>query len=440
MGRKNIFVMGLDDFNHQMLSDVSRDEDYEFHALLTMSEIMVGPCFDINHLLSKARKQLNDFKYSIDAIVGYWDFPTVLMMPILRSEFNLSGPSLESVLKCEHKYLSRLEQQKIIPQHIPRFSLLNPADKKALSKLNIPFPLWIKPVKAHSSMFGFQVNTEDDFYTSTKKIAKGIKHFAKPLNEIMTYAHLQEDIPNLQGENCIAESIISSEHQCTLEGYVFVNTIEIYGIIDSIRGQNNSSFESYQYPSQLNETIQSAMKALAHKVIEQIGIQNTPFNIEFFYGPGNDRISLLEINARISKSHSLLFKLVDGLAHDEVMLDVALGKKPSFPYRQGKYRYAAKFMPRLYGEHDDTIISRIPSEQELQAIEQRFPGSKINLNVKQGMRLSELFQQDSYSYQLATIHMGANDHKALSQRYHECLFALDIQGRSLNGTDFKLSA
>lgn len=425
--KKNIFVLGLDDFNLKLMSETSRHDDYHFHSLLNVEEIVTGPDFDIPALLKKARGQLHDFPETIDAIVGYWDFPSVALIPILRKEFGLIGPSLESVLKCEHKYWSRKEQKKVIPAHIPHFILVNPADDQAMLKTDLPFPFWIKPVTAHSSMLGFYVDNQDDYIASMQQIAKGIEQFATPVNEIMSHAVLPADIQHVHGGYCIAEEIISTDMQCTLEGYVFEEKIEVYGVVDSVREEGRSSFARYQYPSQLPEEALQEMKRLAQKIILQTGLQYSPFNIEFFYDSEKKLVTLLEINARISKSHSPLFQKVDGIVHNEVMLDIGLGKRPSFLAKQGRFKHAAKFMPRIYDQSGETVITQAPDDDRIREIEKRFPGTEIELHVKKGMQLSELLYQDSYSYEWATIFMGANDQDALLQKYEACKQALDVK-------------
>jgi len=427
--KKNIFVLGLDDYNLSILNRIKRQDDYEFHGLLDRKEILDGPYFDIEDLLKKARKQLNNFTGSIDAIVGYWDFPAVLLMPILRKEYGLQGPELESVLKCEHKYWSRTEQKKVIPEHIPSFSAVDPNNENEFIESGRSLHCWIKPVKAHSSILGYRINNHDDFKFSIKEIRSEIDQFSTPLNTIMDYAEIPEDIRKIHGGYCIAEDIISSQHQCTLEGYVYDDTIEIYGVVDSIRGPNQISFESYLYPSLLPQDVQEKMKTIAKNIILQIGLNYSPFNIEFFYEPATQRISLLEINARISKSHSPLFHKVDGLPNTEVMIDISLGKKPNVPVKKGQFNFAAKFMPRIYGKYPDAIITKVPDEQTIHQIKEHIPGTEIILNVDEGTRLSQLYQQDSYSYQLATIFMGAKDPESLQKQYKECLDMMDIQWR-----------
>ena len=425
--QKNIFVVGLEPFNLRLLQAVRHADDYRFHGLLDYSEIVAARRFDMEALLEKARATLRAFPAPIDAIVGYWDFPTILMMPILRREFGLRGPTLESVLRCEHKYWSRLEQAKILPQHVPGFALVDPFDQDAADKVELAFPFWIKPIKAHSSLLGYLVRDRAELEHALAETRAGIDRFAEPMNVIMSYADLPPEIAAIDGAKCIAEEVISEGHQCTLEGYAFEGKAEVYGIVDTIRGENGISLERYEYPSSLPDAIKTEMKRLGAEVIEFLGLDDTPFNMEFFYNEETASLSLLEINARISKSHSPLFDKVEGVPHKEVMIDVALGKRPDYPARRGRFRCAAKFMPRLYGDHERKIVSKAPVEPRVQAIEAKYPGSEIQLYVHQGMALRELHHRDAYSYELAAIFLGAGSSAALTQKFDALYRDLDLQ-------------
>ena len=427
MRKKNIFVVGLDAFNLRLLQAVRHAGDYAFFGLLDYGEIVGARRFDMAALLDKARGILRSFPGPIDAIVGYWDFPTILMMPILRQEFGLRGPTLESVLRCEHKYWSRIEQARVVPEHVPRFALVDPFDDRAADQLDLEFPFWIKPVKAHSSMLGYRVGNRRDLDHALAEIRNGIHHFAEPLDVIMSYADLPDEIAKVDGSKCIAEEIISAGRQCTLEGYAFEGDVEVYGIVDSIRGPNRSSLERYEYPSGLPDPVKDRMKALARRVIRFVGLDNSPFNMEFFYEAASDRIPLLEINARISKSHSPLFDKVEGVPHKEVMIDVALGRRPDYPARRGRFPCAAKFMPRLYGDHERAVVIDAPGADELRAIEAQFPGAEIQLHVHKGMRLADLNHRDPYSYELAAIFLGGDSRGGLLRDFEAIFRALNLR-------------
>lgn len=415
--KKNIFVMGLDPFNLRLLKSVRRADRYEFHGLLSYDEVAAARTFDVEMLLDKARSRLRDFGGSVDAIVGYWDFPTILMMPILRREFGLRGPTLESVLRTEHKYWSRLEQKKVVPDEVPAFELVDPFADDAADRIGLDYPFWIKPVKAHSSLLGFRIDDRGDLDHALAEIRAGIHRFADPLDVIMSYADLPEEIRRVGGRHCIAEAIISQGRQCTLEGFSFQGDVRIYGIVDSHRAPNRSSLERYEYPSSLPEPVKARMRESARRVVGHLGLDDTPFNIEFFYDADTDRIWLLEINARISKSHSPLFEKVDGVPHKEVMIDIALGRRPEAPDRQGRFRYAAKYMPRLYGDHDDEVVRNVPDENRLQDLHKAYEGAQIQLHLEEGMRLADIPNRDPYSYELGAIFIGADSREGLQETF-----------------------
>jgi hypothetical protein len=424
---KNIFVVGLDDFNLQRMNKIRHARHYAFHRLLDFDAVARNPECDVDRLLEQAYATLDSFPGSIDAVVGFWDFPTVLMMPIIRRRYGLRGPSLESVLKCEHKYWARLLQQGAVPDLVPPFALVDPFADDAAERPPLAFPFWIKPVKAHSSILGYKVRNSAEYRHALGDIRERLRYFAVNLDKIMAHAEIPPELAHADGWKCIAEGIISKGRQCTLEGYVFEGKPEVYGIVDSIRGPNRISLERYQYPSTLPKPVQRRMIHAAKTVISEAGLEDSPFNMEFFWSRRSDRIWLLEVNARISKSHSPIFEMVEGVPHNEVMVDVALGHPPEYPLGQGAFRHAAKFMLRRYDLAGTDVIRDVPDADAIAAVERRHPGSTIHLRVEPGMRLKDLNFQDSYSFELADIFVGADSQSALLRAYQEIIDELPIE-------------
>ena len=425
---KNIFVFGADDFNLALMRSLERE--YRFHPLFHHRDVKAEPEFPVKMLYQGALEQLHAYPGSVDAIVGYWDFPVSTMLPLLRQPFGLPSPSFEAVLKCEHKYWSRLEQQRVIPECIPDFCAVDPFLDEPRRQISLDYPFWIKPVKSASSCLGFMVRNDDDFEQAIKSIRQRIYRFARPFNYLLQFADMPEEVAAVDGYHCIAEEIISDGRQCTLEGYVYHGEVCVYGTVDSIReGEHSSSFSRYQYPSSIPARVQNRMIAATERFLTHIGFDNGPFNIEYYWDEERDKIWLLEINTRISKSHCPLFSYVDGLSHHLVMLELALGNKPAFPHRQGPYRYAAKFMWRVYA---DAMVNRVPTEQEVQAITSRISGCEIQMHIRDGMRLSELSDQDSYSYEIAVIFLGGNSQQELLEKYRRVQQAMPLALESLS--------
>lgn len=423
--KKNIFVVGLDDFNLGLMQQLKNSHGYRFHALIDHSEIVHASRYPVERLLREAKEKLRSFDGSIDAIVGYWDFPTSTILPLLRREFGLPGPTLESVLKCEHKYWSRLEQAGVTPECTPQFAVVDPFADRTQATLDLAYPFWLKPVKSHSSHLGFRIRNAKDLKRALEATREDIFRLAEPFNYILGQARLPAEVTPVSGSCCIAEEIISSGRQCTVEGYVCQGEVVVYGTVDSVRERTHrSSFARYQYPSRWPVRIQQRMAAVIRKVILHIGLDNTPFNVEFFWHSRTDRIWLLEINPRISKSHCPLFEMVDGQSHHKVMIEVALGRKPDYPQRQGRFRCAAKFMLRRF---EDACVAGVPSDREVRRLEKQFPGTRIQVLVREGMRLSQLRHQDSYSYEYAVVFMGGDNPRQLLDKYRSCSEALNFR-------------
>lgn len=432
-GDRNIFVVGLNDFNRQRLETLRGAEHWRFHGVIDPEAVYDTEVFDIAAMLEEATEQLEAFDGSVDAIVGYMDFPVSTMLPILCERFGTSTTSLSSLLKCEHKYWSRRVQKEVIPDFIPNFTAFDPFDDEALTRIGeagLYFPFFVKPIKSSGSRLGFRIDTPEDFYHAIEKLREDIGLIADPFNVVLEHAELPPEVAAVDGGFCMAEEIIGG-WQCTVEGYVFEGEVVSYGIFDSLRYPQVLSFFHYRYPSGLPEPIQAKMRELTDTVMTHIGYNNAAFNIEYFWDEVQDRIWLLEINTRISQSHCDLFEKVDGISNQQVAIDLGLGQRPDMPHRQGDYAIAAKFFYRVF--FVDAVVTRVPSADEVAALEADFPGTMIDIQVVEGQRLSSLPEQDSYSYALALVWMGADSAEQLLEHYDRLSARLSFEFDQVEG-------
>jgi len=421
MSKKNVFIIGLDPFNQEKLQHLPEAAECQFHAALDITEIRGVASFAMQDLIGRAERTMASFDH-VDAVVSYYDFPGTTLLPILAERFGLPGPSLESVLKCEHKYWSRLEQQKVIPAHIPPFRAFDPFDDDAFAQINLMPPFWIKPIKSFRSYLAYRINDEVQLREHLPELRAHIDYISEPFNHLMRAYHMPAEIAEMR-ERCIAESPLAG-HQCTIEGYVFQGEVVVYGIVDSVREGDRSSFARYEYPSSLPQEIQFRMADVTRRAITQIGLDNSPFNVEFFYNPTDNQVYLLEINPRISQAHGDMFEKVHGISHHEIMLNLALGRRPKPLEVKGPFRLAANCMLRTY---DSGRVRRTPTETELREISDRFPGTIIKAHVHEGQHLKELQGQDSYSFELANIFLGGRDQAEILDKYHRIVEALPFE-------------
>jgi len=412
----DLFILGLDDFNRPELDSMRGTDDVRVHPLLT-SERVIRPRdgrLDFEAMRREADAVLDAFEGTVDGVAAHWDFPSSALAGVLRNARGLPGPTNEAVCRCEHKWWSRLEQQAVVPDLVPPFAAVDPFADDPLAEFPLDFPVWIKPVKAHSSHLGFLVRDAEAFRGRLPRIRDGIGLFGEPFDAYLEHVDLPERVRPVGGHWMIAEGLISAGRQCTLEGYVRRGETVIYGVVDSVReGRHRSSFSRYQYPSSLPRRVIARMNAAAGEVMTRFGYDEAPFNMEFYWDPRGDRIRLLEVNARISKSHCPLFRMVDGASHHQVMTNLALGREPDMPRREGPHRVAAKFMLRTF---EDATVRAVPDADAIARAEAAVPGARIHPLVEPGTTLRHLPYQDSYSFELADVFVGADDRTQLLER------------------------
>lgn len=420
---KNVFVFGLNDFNRALIERLPEAGQYDLIGLVANDEVEEPEEYDIPAIMAAAESQLDAFDGSIDAICGYIDIPVGTILPILGRKYGVPSPTLESALKCQHKYWSRIEQARVIPEAVPRFAHFDPFEADPLSQIGLNFPFWIKPVKSAGGYLGFRIDNHEQLLDKLEIIRREIGRLSEPFNELLGYADLGPGMADIDCHHCIAEEIIGG-HQCTLEGFVFEGDVTVYGAVDSIRYPDRTVFLRYEYPSKLPETVQARMEDLLKRALAQIGLDHSTFNVEFFWDEAADKIWLLEINTRISQSHSDLFHNVDGASNHLAMIETALGRRPRMPYRQGDFARSAKW---YYRRLEDAYVEAVPAPADIAAVQARFPEARVQINVRPGMRLSELVEQDSYSYDLAWIFVGGADTAELESRYREALELLPFR-------------
>jgi hypothetical protein len=289
---KNIFVIGLDPYNLRKLEGIRNRERYRFHALLEYEEVVKPLDYPYESMLKKAEAQLLRFSGTVDAIISYWDFPTDTMVPILCRRFDLPSPSLEDILKCGHKYWARLEQQKIIPEHIPAYCAFDPFVDDPLGQIDLPFPFWVKPVKSFGSYLGFYIDSEQTFHRHLPLICDNIPRIGNAFNLALKHAELPPEVEGIGGNHCIAEAIIRGNRQNGPEGYIYRGKVHVNGITDSVKDAAGKSFTSYEYPSTWPQYMQEKSVAVTERLLSRIGLDNCAYNLEFIWDESNDDLKL----------------------------------------------------------------------------------------------------------------------------------------------------
>jgi len=420
---ENVFVLGLDAHNKRLLHDLPDADRYRFLPLLADGELAGGGSVDLPGLLDAAQRQVEAFAAQegpVHALIGFWDFPISTMVPVLCERLGLRWASTEAVVKCEHKYWSRIEQAKVIDE-IPGFGLLD-LDDPALPD-GLAYPVWIKPIRSASSQLAFRADDPRQLAEAAAEIRQGIRRIGDAFGTVLDLLDLPPELAGVGGSACLVEESATGR-QVTVEGYGHQGEIHVYGIVDSVPVPGGSSFQRYRYPSTIPAPVAERMTELTRRVMRQIGYEGTTFNVEFFWDAEHDALALLEINPRHSQSHAELFAWVDGVANHHHMVELALGRDPRPPHREGPYAVAAKWFVR---RSTDGVVRRVPTPEEIAGVERAVGGCVVEVKLTPGQRLSHRHDQDSYSYAIAQIHTGGTSEAELVAKYEQAVAALPIE-------------
>jgi hypothetical protein len=421
---RRLAIVGLHASFHDHLAQLGERYGFEPVGVLDYDRVRYAASYDIDDLLDEARTQLGD--RDVHGVTSYWDFPSSALAAMLAEERGRPTPGLRAVAMFEHKYWSRLLQAEVAPSDTPPFAALDVHAEGHLDDPPLPYPFWLKPIKAYSSHLGFRIDGPDDLRHALDVLRRRIGRLGTPFQQVLErIPDLPADVVDVPGTWAIAEAIIDGR-QCTVEGFVHAGEPAVHGVFDIHRDENRSTFTDYVYPSRLDDDVRERMRGIAVELMAAAGYDDAPFNIEFFWDRAADRTWILEVNPRISREHADLMRWVDDTSNLQVMARTALGEDPELERRAGPHALARKHFVR---QRDDAVVERVPTDEELHELQERHAPCVIEVGVREGQRLSQKADQEPYSYELADLYLAGASEEEVERKRRAILQAIDLRLR-----------
>lgn len=345
----------------------------------------------------------------IDGVFSSSDYPGATVAGDIARRLGLPGSSAETMVRASHKHYSRLAQGRAAPEATPRFALVDPR----LSDGGIhdfAYPGFIKPVKGAFSVMSQRIDSADELRSFLVK--PGLGEFRRVW--VPMFDDIVRRLTTLErgGDWLILEELLHG-HQVTVEGLVADGRITILGVVDSVL-HANGSFRRFDYPSALPADVQSRMGDIATRVVRELALTASLFNIEMMWDEGRDLIHIIEVNPRIAGQFGDLYEKVDGKNSYALALEVAAGATPEVPSRRGRHALAASVPLRIFAP---SRITHAPTPADRDAAEALFPGTLIWTKGATGDVLSDFETfEDGHSHRYAVINLGADDHEDLERR------------------------
>lgn len=335
---------------------------------------------------------------AVDGVFGSSDASAHLAVR-LAAEFGLPGLSPEAFMRCHDKLESRRLQREAVPDATPRYFALDPSDPIP-ERLPLPFPLFVKPVSAHLSQLAFTVRDRDELETALRSAREQLDRIAA----------FDEELEGRSFHLMLAEELLDGR-LVTFEGFMDDGTMTPIGVTDSVLHPNGISFVRFDYPSTLPADVTERLGEIAAALMPALSFDDSLFNIEFFVDDdGGARI--VEVNGRMASQFAPLVRSVHGTSTYRIQLELATGRRPAFTDAHPGV-VASSFVLRRYVE--DAVVNAVPDPA---AVTDRFPGSQVELLVRQGQRLSDN-DDDAASHRLAVVAMSGPDRETLLRDWEE---------------------
>lgn len=331
-----------------------------------------------------------------------------------------SGTEPARIIAAQHKYYSREAQRAIAPEITPRTTLV-PLRGVASCPLSLEFPFFVKPVKGTFSLFAAKVDSRAALakhmgFNVFERLLLG--RVTKPFNDLL---HALTDF-DYDANYFIGEELIAGD-QVTVDGFVWDGECEVMGIVDSVMFEGTNIFERFEYPSRLPAAVQARMAQLTRDVMLGLGWRQGQFNVELFYDRATDQIRVIEVNPRMSYQFADLYEYVDGSNSYDVLIDLALGRRPRFDKGAGPFDVAASFVLRTF---EGRKIRSVPSPDQVSAFGERYSEATIKLYGKPGSSMGGEMKAIG-SYRHAIVNVAANSYLDLFAIHQDALEKLPFE-------------
>jgi biotin carboxylase len=354
----------------------------------------------------------------LEGIASSSDYPGATVAGAVATRLGLPGSPPESVIRCSHKYYSRLAQRESVPEATADFELLDPRQPDAAPQLGFPF--FIKPVKGAFSVMSRRIDDAGQLraFLSRPSVAEFLESYLHIFNQLVGGLTDLE----IDGRYFLVEELLRGE-QVTVEGFTQNGGVEIVGIVDSVVHPDTGSFVRFDYPSRLGDDIQRRLADVAERVMTHLGLESSFFNIEMIHDPASGRIGIIEINPRICGQFGDLYQKVDGVNSYEMVLELACGARPRRLRRQGPHAVASSFPLRIY---QPARVASAPDDALIREVEREFDDTLIWSECTTGQNLTDFESiEDGLSIRYAVINTGSSSQDELMARFEAIVARLN---------------
>jgi biotin carboxylase len=334
-----------------------------------------------------------------------------LAAALVAERAGLAGPSPLAIAACQHKLYARELLQRVAPEACPAYAPLQ-AEYGGPIPQDLQYPLFVKPVKAAFSVLARRVQDHAELHRFTRFGRRElwvIRRLVEPFERVA-----RQRLPASAGtaHRLMTETPLQAP-QFNLDGWVQDGKLQVLGFMDAVMYPGTQAFMRFENPSRLDATARQAAVDVAQRFLTAAGFDHGFFNMEFFYEPSVQRLTVIEFNPRLASQFGDLYRRTSGLDAHRMALDLAAGGDPArSPTEQATAGASASFVFRAFSPAQ---IPAMPTAAQQQSLQREFPDALLMVMPKAGHGLARDFKWLG-SHRYGILHLGGRDAADLRAR------------------------
>ncbi|ADI74374.1 conserved hypothetical protein [Methanohalobium evestigatum Z-7303] len=423
--KKKILIICEQSDIHLIMESFNHTDNYQISIETTEDILGRG----VTNALKDIIQQINNNPDMYDGVVGTHDSSAVFAS-VICEHTGMPGISVEGVVNCQNKYISRQLQEKIVPEYIPNFCL----DEEYLSNLEKSLPAFAKPVRSNVSFAAQKIDTTKDLQQLINDFGEYIKDYNQYYVDSLSLSSYDNPENLYTCNKFLCEELIFGT-QVTADCYVYNQKAHVFALTKAAFFDDKISFSHHEFPYQVSPETEQKIYNMIDKLAKNLKLDNTFINVELKIDEKTGNVSIIEVNARIAFQFAKTIETVKGFDPLHLICDLASGDEPDiYPEFAPEYSMCYNFELRKFS---DKLVTKIPDARNIARIKKIYPGVEIRNLILNGGKLSD-YKHNPESYRYCILDIPGNNKEEIMDKLEDIKAMLNYRFMDIEETEYPL--
>lgn len=420
--KKKILMICEQSDIHLIMESFNHTDQYQINIETTENILGRG----VKTALEDIIQHINNNPDMYDGVVGTHDSSAVFAS-IICEHTGMSCISVEGLVNCQNKYLSRRLQKNFVPEYAPRFCL----DKDYLNHPESMSPAFAKPARSNVSFAAQKINTPVDLQQLINEFGADIKNYNQYFVEALSLSSYNNP-ENLNTCNrFICEELIFGT-QVTADCYVYNQKAYVFGLTKAAFFDDNISFSHHEYPYQISPEMEQKIHNMINELAKGLKLNNTFINVELRIDENTGKVFIIEVNGRIAFQFAKTIEVVRGFDPLHLICDLAAGEEPNiYPDITPGYSMCYNFELRKFS---DKLVTKVPDARNIDRIKKIYPGVEIRNLILNGGKLSD-YKHNPESYRYCILDIPGESNEEIMDKFEDIKEMLNYRFEDIEESD-----